>query len=148
MVFVRLAAPACRRDGTAAILGYLVYAWGRVGRDPRPGTVVPIFSPPDDLSPAAMRYIVEQKLEDRAFAASLVDAAVRAMSALVEDDRGFFQSTERRIERHDRTDTKPLDATEQRSLNALVGPSETFVMEQKNHAEFSAAKKALSEDFA
>ena len=43
---------------------------------------------------------------------------------------------------------KPLAAPEQRSLNALVGPSETLVMEQKNHAEFSAAKKALSEDFA
>jgi len=140
--------PLAGAAGLLGILGYLFYAWNRVGRDPRPGTVVPIFSPPDELSPAAMRYIVEQKLDNRAFAAALVDAAVKGHVRLVEDDRGFFQSTERRIERLDRTNTKLLAATEQRSLNALVGPSETLVMEQKNHAKFSAAKKALSEDFA
>ena len=45
--------------GLAGVLGYLFYAWTKAGRDPRPGTVVPLFSPPDDLSPAAMRYIVK-----------------------------------------------------------------------------------------
>jgi hypothetical protein len=33
--------------------GFYYFAWQRAGRDPRAGTVVPIFSPPDDLSPAA-----------------------------------------------------------------------------------------------
>jgi uncharacterized membrane protein YgcG len=32
-------------------------------------------------------------------------------------------------------------------LNALVDPNGTIVMDKKNHADFSAAKKALSEDF-
>ena len=70
--------------GLAGIFVYLFYAWKRAGRDPRPGTVVPLFSPPDDLSPAAMRYIVEQRLDNRAFAASLVDAAVKGHVRLVE----------------------------------------------------------------
>ena len=142
------APPLAGAAGLAGILGYLFYAWNRVGRDPRPGTVVPLFSPPDELSPAAMRYIVERKLDNRAFAASLVDAAVKGHVRLVEEDGGWFSGNERRVERQGRPDARPLAATEQRSLNALVGPGESLVMEQKNHATFSAAKKALSEDFA
>ena len=133
--------------GLAGVLGYLFYAWRKAGRDPLPGTVVPLFSPPDDLSPAAMRYIVEQKLDNRAFAASLVDAAVKGHVRLVEEEGGWFSGNERSIERLDRPDPTPLAAAEMRSLNALVGPSETLVMEQKNHATFSAAKKALSGEF-
>jgi uncharacterized membrane protein YgcG len=142
------APPLAGTAGLAGILGYLFYAWRKAGRDPRPGTVVPLFSPPDDLSPAAMRYIVEQNIDNRGFAASLVDAAVKGHIRLVEEDRGFFSSNERRIERQDLPDAKPLAGPEQRSLNALAGPGETLVMEQKNHAEFSAAKKVLWEDFA
>jgi hypothetical protein len=140
--------PLAGGAGLAGILGYLLYAWRRAGRDPRPGTVVPLFSPPDDLSPAAMRYIVEQNFDDRAFAASLVDAAVKGHVRLVEEEGGWFSGNERRIERQDLPDAKPLAASEQRSLNALVGPGESLVMEQENHATFSAAKKALSADFA
>ena len=134
--------------GLAGILGYLLYGWRRAGRDPRPGTVVPLFSPPDDLSPAAMRYIVEQKLDNRGFAASLVDAAVKGHVRLVEEDGGWFGGGERRIERHDSREARPLDPAEQSSLNTLLSPNETLAMEQKNHATFSAAKKALSDRYS
>ena len=35
----------------AGVIGFLVYAYRRAGRDPGEGTVVPLFAPPDDLSP-------------------------------------------------------------------------------------------------
>jgi hypothetical protein len=140
--------PLAGAAGLAGILGYLFYAWRKAGRDPRPGTVVPLFSPPDDLSPAAMRYIVEQNFDNRAFAASLVDAAVKGHIRLVEEDGGIFSGNERRIERLDRPDPTPLDGPETASLDALLGPSETLIMEQKNHEEFAAAKKELSDSFS
>ena len=46
--------------GLGTIVGLAFYyfrAWARAGRNPRAGTVVPNFSPPDGLSPAAMRYV-------------------------------------------------------------------------------------------
>src|SRR4029450_3530787 len=95
-----------------------------------------------------MRYIVEQKLDNRAFAASLVDAAVKGHVRLVEEDGGWFGANKRRIERFITGETQPLDAAEQASLNTLVGPNDSLVMEQKNHEAFSAAKKALSDRFA
>ena len=139
--------PLTGAAGLAAVLGYLVYAWRKAGRDPRPGTVVPLFSPPDDLSPAAMRYIVEQKLDNRAFAATLVDAAVKGHVRLIEEDGGWFGGNERRIERFVYGETLPLAEAEQASLNTLVSPNESLVMEQKNHATFSSAKKTLSDRF-
>jgi hypothetical protein len=96
------------------VLGYLFYAWRKAGRDPRPGTVVPLFSPPDDLSPAAMRYIVEQSLDNRGFAAALVDAAVKGHVRLVEEDGGFFRSNERRIERSQSPGAQPLASLSRR----------------------------------
>jgi uncharacterized membrane protein YgcG len=142
------APPLAGAAGLAGVLGYLFYAWRKAGRDPTPGTVVPLFSPPDDLSPAAMRYIVEQNLDNRAFAASLVDAAVKGHVRLVEEEGGWFGGKERRIERLDRASPATLANSEMRSLNALVGPSETLVMEQKNYATFTAAKKELSDAFS
>ena len=141
------APPLAGGAGLAAILGYLFYAWRKAGRDPRAGTIVPLFSPPDDLSPAAMRYIVERTLDNRAFAASLVDAAVKGHVKLVEEEGGWFSGNERRIERKELAEAKPLLGPEQRSLNALIGENESLVMEQKNHATFSAAQRALSEEF-
>lgn len=142
------APPLAATAGLAGILGYLLYAWRKAGRDPRAGTVVPLFSPPDNLSPAAMRYVVERKLDNRGFAASLVDAAVKGHVRVVEEDGGWFGGSERRIERLDRANPEPLGSAEMSSLNSLVGPSETLVMEQKNHAAFSAAKEALSDRYA
>ncbi|HTK58850.1 MAG TPA: DUF2207 domain-containing protein [Sphingomicrobium sp.] len=141
------APPLAGLAGLAAILGYLYYAWRMAGRDPRPGTVVPLFSPPDNLTPAAMRYIVERGLDNRAFAASLVDAAVKGHVRLVEEDKGLFQKNERRIERLELLHPTPLDIPETASLNALVGPTETLVMDQKNHEVFALAKKELRDSF-
>ena len=134
--------------GLAGVLGYLSFAWRKAGRDPRPGTVVPLFSPPDDLSPAAMRYIVEQKFDNRAFAAALVDAAVKGHIRLVEEAGGWFSGNQRRIERLDGVNAQPLASAEQSSLNALLSPNESLIMEQKNHASFTAAKRALSDRFS
>jgi uncharacterized membrane protein YgcG len=141
------APPLAGAAGLAGILGYLFCAWRKAGRDPRAGTVVPLFSPPDNLSPAAMRYIVEQKLDNRAFAASLVDAAVKGHVRLVEEDGGWFGGNKRRIERFEMGETQPLAGAEQAALNTLVSPNESLEMDQKNHATFSAAKKALSDRF-
>lgn len=134
--------------GLAAVFAYLIYAWRKAGRDPRPGTVVPLFSPPDDLTPAAMRYIVKQKLDNRAFAAALVDAAVKGHVRLVEEDGGWFGGGKRRIERYDLPAATPLAAPEQASLNLLVSSNDSLVMEQKNHATFSTAIKTLGDRFA
>ena len=129
--------------GLLGLLGYFFFAWKRAGRDPRPGTVVPIFSPPDDLTPAAMRYITKMGADDRTFAAALIDMGVRGHIRMVEQDGGWFSSDKTRLERL--AGPQPLPADEEAGLRELAMTGESILMEQKNHAKFSSAQKALGQ---
>jgi len=123
------------------LLGYYYVAWARAGRDPRKGTVVPIFSPPDDLSPAGMRYVTRMGADNRAFAAALVDMGVHGHVKLVEEDRGWLSGKHMRLERL--AGKEPLPEEEEAALDCLCRPGEEIMMEQKNHDNFSAAQSAL-----
>lgn len=57
--------------------GYYFLVWYRKGRDPEKGIVYPQFSPPAELTPADVGYIVEQEYGSHLFAAALVDCAVK-----------------------------------------------------------------------
>jgi uncharacterized membrane protein YgcG len=127
--------------GLLSVLAFYFVAWHRVGRDPKPGTVVPLFSPPDDLSPAGMRYIREMDADNRAFAAALVDMGVRGHVKIQETDGGWLSSDTRTIERLD--SQTPLPDDEQAALSQLLAPGDTIVMKQENWEKFSDAKSAL-----
>lgn len=51
--------------------------WLLYGRDPKKGTVYPLFEPPADYSPAELGYIYFQQYSSQLTAATIVDAAVR-----------------------------------------------------------------------
>ena len=63
--------------------------------------MVPIFAPPDGLSPAGMRYMSKMNADNRAFAAALVDMGVRGHIKLVEEDGGWSSRDKTRLERLD-----------------------------------------------
>src|SRR5439155_10933703 len=71
--------------GLLGLCAFYFVAWQRAGRNPRAGTVVPIFSPPDDLTPAGMRYVTKMGADNRTFAAALVDMGVSGNIRLVEE---------------------------------------------------------------
>lgn len=133
--------------GGAVLVGLLGFYWRayqRVGRDPRPGPVVPLFAPPDNLSPAAMRYVETMTCDNRAFAAALVDLGVRGQVRLAEQDGGWFKKDSTTIYRVASAGTAPSDET--MMLNTLIPSSSgSIVMEQKNHETFAAARKALEQ---
>jgi hypothetical protein len=127
--------------GLLTILAFYYVAWQRAGRDPRPGPMVPLFTPPDELSPPAMRYIVEMNADNRAFAAALVDMGVRGHVRIHEEGGGWLSSATRKIERL--AGSEPLPQEQEEALAQLVSTGETIEMQQKNHAKFSAARNEL-----
>ena len=132
--------------GLLSLLGLCAFyfvAWRRAGRDPRRGTIVPIFAPPDDLSPAGMRYVTKMASDNRTFAAALVDMGVRGHVKIVEEDRGWLSGKHMRLERLQ--SKEPLPDEEEAALDCLCRPGEEIMMEQKNHENFSAAQSALQE---
>jgi uncharacterized membrane protein YgcG len=128
--------------GLIGLLGFYYVAWTRAGRNPRAGPVVPIFSPPDGLTPAGMRYVTKMGSDNRAFAAALVDTGVKGHIRLIEADHGWLSGKKMRLERLQASSS--LGAEEEAALDCLCRPGEEIVMEQKNHAEFQSAKTALN----
>lgn len=132
--------------GLVSLIGLCFFyylAWARAGRNPRRGTIVPIFTPPDDLTPPAMRYVTRMGADNRTFAAALVDMGVRGHIKLVEEDRGWLAGKEIRLERLAASSQLPEE--EESALDCLCRPGEEIMMEQKNHENFSSAKSALGE---
>ena len=125
-----------------ALCLFYYIAWARAGRNPRAGTIVPIFTPPDGLTPAGMRYVTKMEADNRAFAAALVDMGVRGHVRLVEEDGGWLSSKKNRLERLNSSGDLPNE--EEAALDCLCERGDSILMEQKSHENFSAAKMALS----
>ena len=51
--------------------------WKAVGKDPKSGVIIPLFEPPNELSPASVGYINKQSFNDTLFSAALIDLAVK-----------------------------------------------------------------------
>jgi hypothetical protein len=68
--------------GFVLVLGYYMATWIAVGRDPRRGTIIPLFHPPAGISPALANYIHNWGLgreKWRAFTAAALSLAVRGL---------------------------------------------------------------------
>jgi len=75
---------------TIGLLLYYMLTWLRVGRDPRPGTIVPQFGPPVGLSPAAVRYLRVMGSDTKGLAAAITGLAVKGALVISQDEDGTF----------------------------------------------------------
>ncbi|HEX8534320.1 MAG TPA: DUF2207 domain-containing protein [Allosphingosinicella sp.] len=131
--------------GLLGIAGYYFYAWRKVGRGPDAGPIVPLFSPPDDMSPAAMRYVSEMgSYDDRTFAAALVDLGVRGRLRLVEGEKKWLSRPDTTIEKTGGDERLPKP--EASMFGKLFEAGESVLMDDANHSIFSAARSALHEE--
>ena len=128
--------------GLWALAFFYWMAWKRVGRDPDHGTMVPLFAPPDSLSPAALRYMLKEKVDARSMSASLVNLGVRGRLKLVKDDGGWLSSSTTTIEGTGAGQSGP--AEEEQLLATLIGGTNgSIVMSKDEHATFERAKGGL-----
>ncbi|MEO6000919.1 MAG: DUF2207 domain-containing protein [Chitinophagaceae bacterium] len=56
---------------------FYYFTWHRKGRDPVQGVIYPRFSPPAELSPADIGYILDQRYQPHLFTAAIVDFSVK-----------------------------------------------------------------------
>ena len=133
--------------GIASILALIVYyvrAWALAGRGPRAGTVVPIFSPPDDLTPAAARYVAKMKFDDRAYSAAIIDLGVRGHLRIEQEDGGWFSKDTTTLTRADPPDDAPPLYPPERGLkSALFGVGNSIQLKQANHTILQSARRTL-----
>lgn len=71
--------------GLLLVLFYYFMVWVAVGKDPAPGTIIPLYGPPKGFSPAAVRNLVEMGFDHKAFAANLINLAVKGAITIEQD---------------------------------------------------------------
>jgi hypothetical protein len=70
---------ACAVLGASA---YYLFAWILFGRDPKRGTIVPLYQPPLNLSPALVRFIWKEQFDDRTFWASALSIVAKGLATM------------------------------------------------------------------
>lgn len=125
--------------GVLILLVYFSVTWWSFGRDPKHGTIIPLFAPPKDFSPAAVRYVHRMAYDRKAYAASLIDMAVKGYLTISEED-GTYTLT-----RTGKSEAEcGLADTESAIAGRLFdGPHDAIVMRQKNHTDIAASISSL-----
>ncbi|MES2058622.1 MAG: DUF2207 domain-containing protein, partial [Pseudomonadota bacterium] len=126
--------------GLLGILFYLALTLWRVKRNPDPRPIVPLFAPPDGLSAAALRLIWRMDMDDRVYAAAIVDAGVRGYLRIVETQEGRGKPA-RTLEKMAGGGTLPI--AEQKMLDRLFRRGRTVELTQSNYKPLIGAREAL-----
>ena len=121
------------------LLGFYLWAWFRVGRDPAKGTIIPLFAPPAGFSPAGVRFLSRMGYDDKAFAAAVVDMAVKG-GVLIQEDGGDYTLVSRDAAKG------ALSRDEQLVTTQLFPRGGSVKLENKNHTIIKGAIDALKKN--
>ena len=123
--------------GLGALLSYYLMVWLKVGRDPDRGTIVPLFHPPGGLSPAAIRYVYRMGFDNKAYAAAIINMAVKGY-LLIEDDDDTY-----RVLRVDSAKDSVLSPGEKKVARSLFAGKKSATFERKYNASIRKSIKVL-----
>lgn len=126
--------------GWIVVLLYYVMIWGMVGRDPAHGTIVPLYEPPDNMSPAAMRFLERMGFDEKAFTAAIMGLAAKGYLTIEQDE----SKTYKLVRRKNATDKDGnLSADEKSLARTLFEDGSPLALENKNHELLSRARKGV-----
>jgi len=131
--------------GLILLIAYYLFVWLRVGRDPPRGIVVPIYEPPESLSPAVMRYILYMRYDDRCFAAAILSLAVKGYLTIREDaPSGLLSRGRYTLLSTSKAADAGLSRDEKVVLEQLFRERKSVELIPDNHEIVRAAKSAQS----
>ena len=112
--------------GILGILIGLIYnliIWNRYGRDPKPGTIIPLYYPPNGFSPAECAYLKNNGRKTKEmFGGNLISLAVKGYVDIdVDEKKGWGKSTSFTITEAEGREKKPLNDIEEYFLGKLLG---------------------------
>ena len=121
--------------GIILLIVYYLVVWSRVGKDPEKGTIIPQFESPDNLSPAAVRFISEMGFDNKTFTAGIVNLAVNGCLKIEENDGEY---TLHKLS----PGFAGISKEEKKLLNSIP---DTLELKQVNHTKISNAIKKFKE---
>lgn len=125
----------------AVLVGYYGIVWLLVGRDPRAGTIVPVYRP--TMPPAAMRFIRRMGFDADCVAAALLSMAVKGHVTLEEDAQNRL-TLRRAVPPEAAPELSPGEAA---LYSALLGARGSILLDRSNQATLARAREALNRHF-
>ncbi len=134
-----IAANAGLALGVAGLFVALVYfltAWAFFGKDPDRGVIIPLYAPPDGITPQDARFLRGLGTCDQtSFAAALLHLAVQRTLSIKEKARNSYSLSD--------TGAKDLENEEAAFHAALFKDGSPLDLVNRNHKTFQAARKEL-----
>jgi uncharacterized membrane protein YgcG len=118
--------------------GFYLVTWLRVGLDPAKGAIIPLFTPPKDMTPPAVRFLTRMGFDNKAFAAAVVDMGVNGYLKIKEDGGDYTLIR--------KTPPTSLPTAEEQLANKLFAKGSTLKLESDNHERISGAIEVLREN--
>ncbi|OHD54817.1 MAG: hypothetical protein A2Y33_02285 [Spirochaetes bacterium GWF1_51_8] len=118
--------------GIFLIMIYYIVMWFIAGRDPKKGSIMTYFDPPENLSPGAMRYILGMKYDPKIFSTTIISLAVKGKIQITEDREKYKLVVT--------TDTLSGMTDEEKAVfNALFSGRRSIDVDNAYHSEFAEA---------
>lgn len=138
----------------AAVAAWFAFAWNKWGKDPVKKSVIPLFYPPNGESPAQLRYARDLKTDKTAFAATILNIAVKGALRVEEGERkqGLFTSspgdyTLRRLE-YDADKVKLTEEEDAMMMHLFPGSDDSLTLINDNADMLGDAMESLSRHMA
>jgi len=126
--------------GVIVVFLYYLMIWGMVGKDPAHGTIVPLYEPPDNMSPGAMRFLERMGGDEKGFTAAIMGLAAKGYLTIEQDE----SKTYKLVRRKNATDKESSLSGDEKSLaRTLFEDGSPLVLENKNHEVLLRARKGL-----
>src|SRR5438270_9678916 len=126
--------------GLIVVFLYYVMIWGMVGRDPARGTIVPLYEPPDNMSPAAMRFLERMGGDEKGFTAAIMGLAAKGYLTIEQDEAKTYKL----VRRKNATDRESSLCGDEKSLaRTLFEEGSPLVLENTNYSVLLRARKGL-----
>ncbi|TPW32634.1 DUF2207 domain-containing protein [Martelella alba] len=127
--------------GLILVFAYYMIFWLRVGRDPKPGVVVPRWEPPEGLSPGLVAYVEHQGFGSHRFdaiAATVIDLAVKGFVTIDEPKKGM------RITRTEKPFDPSLPSGQRAVLKDIDNVGGVFIIDKAHSSSVSAMASAFT----
>jgi len=122
--------------GLLVVLGYYLFAWAKVGRDPSKGVMIVHYAAPENMSPAEVRYFLRKEYDDKTLAAAIINMAVKGHLSIKEEDGKY------RLLRREKGKAS-LSTEEIFVLSDLLDSGNEIVLEKENGPKIRSATRQL-----